>query len=151
MEGLEGLDPVEKHKRLLASRGITVADSDSQTDIELMILKMAEVFMAELVPVIRSLGLNMRAQNEMLEKMRFIINRIMNRAQRGLIAMGMAGVTIHESPKKKGEEQFTDMHGYSSGQKEPMKKSWHFSLNETGGAESNKEVLPASDRINEGS
>jgi len=57
------------------------------------------------------------------------IGRIIAKAKKGIMALGLPSAQIYPSPKKEGE-LFTDMHGYSSGKKEPVKKSWHFIMKE---------------------
>lgn len=104
----------------------TYTNSEAQTDVELMILKICEIFLDELQTVVKSMGLNKRAQQDTVEKMTFMVGRIVSRAQRGLLALGLASATITASPRK-GATSFIDMHAYSSGQKEPAKRSWHFS------------------------
>jgi hypothetical protein len=42
----------------------------------------------------------------------------------------MVGTTITASPRKDGE-LFTDMHAYASGNKKPIKPSWHLNVMET--------------------
>lgn len=54
-----------------------------------------------------------------MDKVKFMVNRILSKAMRGIMLLGMQGVTITASPKKEGE-LFTDMHAYSSGQKEEV-------------------------------
>ena len=49
--------------------------------------------------------------------------------------MGLSSPNFYISPKKDGE-RFTDMHAYSSDKKGPIKKSWHFNINESGLKES---------------
>jgi hypothetical protein len=66
----------------------------------------------------------------MLTKIRFMVNKILSKAQRSLLALGMIGTTITASPKKDGEF-FTDMHAYASDRKEPVKPSWHLNVAET--------------------
>ena len=56
-----------------------------------------------------------------------VIASLTIKAQKALLVQGLPGVAIAASPGKKGE-LFTDMHAYSSGQKEPIKKSWHFQV-----------------------
>lgn len=80
-----------------------------------MLIKMCEVFLEELNPVVKTLNLNSRAQQDILDKVKYMVNRIMAKAIRGLTLLGLTGATINSGPRPANGEIFTDMHGFSSG------------------------------------
>lgn len=92
-----------------------------------MLLKMCDIFLAELAPIVSSLGLNKRGSQDMMDRIKFMVNKIMAKAQRSLLAMGLVGCTITAGAKKDGE-LFTDMHAYATGGKESVGASWHLAV-----------------------
>ena len=88
---------------------------------EHVIIMMCEIFQKELIELSNEV---FPGDKEKTLKIKMIVGSILAKAKKGLLALGLPSVGIHPSPKKQGE-QFTDMHAYSSGKKEPIKKSWH--------------------------